>query len=595
MGKILLLDGVTIDQIAAGEVVERPASVVKELIENSIDAGAQKIEVILLNGGRQRIQVIDDGEGMEREDALLAIERHATSKIRKFEDLRSSYSLGFRGEALSSIAAVSRMTLQTSTDAGALGSKIQVEGGEVRSKEAVGIPRGTNIIVEDLFFNTPARLRFLRSIPSEVGKVKEIVTSMALGYPEISFRLTHQDMELLHTSGTGEAAQTLEQIFSSSVCKELFSVEGSYGPLHLTGFLGRPNIARGNRGHQFFFLNRRLFSSKMISVSAEKAYDTLLPVARFPFLLLNIELPLDLVDINVHPTKMEVKFRNEKDVFRGVLEIVRSGLRENVIETPWISRYRSNSNSFPVKENITNHSQALPFVAEEKVVAKNDMSNREEVCAKIKPLPLKNDFEQDVPSSNVVSEKGFFRGDTPVLSLFDTYLLWEDSSDLILIDQHAAHERVIYDQLLSNQSKNMQYFLTPITVELSEEQFITAKEKGTILQELGWEFEEFGGCSVLLRSGPQALSVEDVQELFISLINELGLCGVNHESNPKERMLKIMACRQAVKAGNRLSAAEATTLIKNLRESRIPQTCPHGRPTMVAISKAEIEKMFKRR
>ncbi len=593
MGKILLLDGVTIDQIAAGEVVERPASVVKELIENSIDAGAQKIEVILLNGGRQRIQVIDDGEGMEGEDALLAIERHATSKIRKFEDLKSTYSLGFRGEALSSIAAVSRMTLQTSTDAGALGGKIRVEGGVIRSREAVGIPRGTNIIVEDLFFNTPARLRFLRSIPSEVGKVKEIVTSMALGYPEISFRLTHQDMELLHTSGTGEAAQTLEQIFSSSVCKELFPVEGSYGPLHLTGFLGRPNIARGNRGHQFFFLNRRLFSSKMISVAAEKAYDTLLPVARFPFLLLNIEIPLDLVDINVHPTKMEVKFRNENDVFRGILEIVRSGLRDNVIETPWISRYKPSS--FLVKENISNHSQVLPFVAEEKVVTKNDMSNREEAYTKIKSLPLKNDFVQDVPSSNVVSEKELFRGDTPVLSLFDTYLLWEDSSDLILIDQHAAHERVIYDQLLSNYSNNMQYFLTPITLELSEEQLITAKEKGAILQELGWEFEEFGGSSVLLRSGPQALSVEDVQELFISLINELGLCGVNHESNPRERMLKIMACRQAVKAGDRISAVEATTLIKNLRESRIPQTCPHGRPTMVAISKAEIEKMFKRR
>ncbi|HBK69513.1 MAG TPA: DNA mismatch repair protein MutL, partial [Firmicutes bacterium] len=246
--------------------------------------------VYLLNGGRQKIQVVDDGSGMEREDALLALERHATSKIRTFADLKRSYTLGFRGEALSSIASVSRTTLQTATNSGSPGSKILVEGGIFRSTETVGVPSGTNIIVEDLFFNTPARLKFMRSIPSEVGSVKEVVTSMALGYPEISFRLVHQNMELIHTLGTGDYLQTLEQIFSAAICKDLCPVEGDYGPLRLTGFIGRPNIARGNRGQQYFFLNRRLFRSRLIAAAAEKAYDTLLPVARFPFLVLNIEI-----------------------------------------------------------------------------------------------------------------------------------------------------------------------------------------------------------------------------------------------------------------------------------------------------------------
>ncbi|HBG16010.1 MAG TPA: DNA mismatch repair endonuclease MutL [Firmicutes bacterium] len=601
IAKIALLDEITINQIAAGEVVERPSSVVKELMENSIDAGAKKIEVYLLNGGRQKIQVVDDGSGMEREDALLALERHATSKIRTFADLKRSYTLGFRGEALSSIASVSRTTLQTAANSGSPGSKILVEGGIFRSTETVGVPSGTNIIVEDLFFNTPARLKFMRSIPSEVGSVKEVVTSMALGYPEISFRLVHQNMELIHTLGTGDYLQTLEQIFSAAICKDLCPVEGDYGPLRLTGFIGRPNIARGNRGQQYFFLNRRLFRSRLIAAAAEKAYDTLLPVARFPFLVLNIEIPLELVDINVHPTKMEVKFKDEKEVFRGVLAIIRSGLNAHVIDSPWIPRYQTPD--FLVKEatDRSRTSSFLPLKTMEEAAVKDGFGQKELIPNKavsalhqpqqsVEEVSVETSFSLE-PSTES-GEEDLANG---IFKLFDTYLLWEDSSDLVLIDQHAAHERIIYDRLSHNQNQKMQYFLTPLSIELSVEQLSTAQEKGEILQELGWEFEEFGGEAVLLRSGPQGFSVEQVEDLFISLLDELGSKESNQEGNPKERLLKIMACRQAVKAGDQLTGREAAALIRNLRKTTVPQTCPHGRPTMVAISKEEIEKMFKRR
>jgi len=621
MGKIIRLDEVTINQIAAGEVVERPASVVKELIENSIDAGAKKIEVYLENGGRQKIQVVDDGSGMDREDALLAVERHATSKIRTLTDLQHNRTLGFRGEALASIAAVSRVILQTCVDPGAPGTKILVEGGVVRAVEPVGVPRGTNISVENLFYNTPARLKFMRSIPAEVTNIKEIVTSMALGYPEISFRLFHHDMELVHTLGSGDYEQTLEQIFNRTVCQELFPVEGTYGPMRLSGYLGRPNIARGNRGLQYFFLNRRLFHSRLVAAAAERAYDTLLPVARFPFLLLNIELPLDLVDVNVHPTKMEVKFRDEKEIFRGVLQIVRAALEANVIGAQWRPQYKPavlarglRPEQAPIGEFSTapmgeEASSLEPsFGTGGTVVKENTLSFAEAKTLESVPagevfpevgLTEEDEEEQaDQPAAAPVSAAGPAgeeQGSGRVFTLFDTYLLWEDASGLVLVDQHAAHERILYDRFRSGPPLKMQYFLTPLTLELTAAQWETVQAEKALLQELGWDFEAFGGETLILRSGPQDFSASAAEELFRTLLDELGGNSGGRVEDPKDRFFKLMACRRAIKAGDRLSPQEAAALIRDLRQTKVPQTCPHGRPTMVVITKAEIEKMFQRR
>ena len=340
--KIYILDESTINQIAAGEVIERPAMVLKELLENAIDAGAEKIEIHLANGGRQKIQAIDDGEGMDREDALLALERHATSKIRVLDDLYRSSYLGFRGEALPSIAAVSRLTLQTAKTAGVPGTRIVVEGGKIITCEEVGAPKGTSVTVENLFYNT-AWLKFLKSIPAELTQIKETVTSIALGYPEIGFRLIHRGSELLATMKGSSLDDRIKQVFNMEIYRQLVPVEGSYGPLRIKGFAGRPPIARANRAQQYFFLNRRVFRSRLIASAAEKAYGTLLPVARFPFLLLYLDLPMDQVDINVHPNKMEVRFRDEKEVYRGVFHILKDCLQTEVVAKAWAPGYRFNS------------------------------------------------------------------------------------------------------------------------------------------------------------------------------------------------------------------------------------------------------------
>lgn len=582
MGKISILDELTINQIAAGEVIERPASVIKELVENSIDAGARKIEIHLHHGGRQKIQVVDDGEGMDRNDALLAFERHATSKLRRLEDLERISSLGFRGEALPSIAAVSRIILQTATAPGVPGTKVTVEGGKIISVEQCGLPKGTNITVEDLFFNTPARYKFLKTIPSEVSQIKEVVTSLVLGHHEISFRLCHQNMELINTIGGDDLLQTVNQVFNPSLCRELIPVEGSYGPMKISGLIGRPTIAKANRGAQYFYLNKRLIRSRLLSSAAEKAYGTLLPVARFPFLLLNMELPPELVDVNVHPNKLEVRFKDEKEIYRGVLLILREHLQTKLIETSWVPKYHPSAN-YPAREYSSAVREELPFTwSSETTPHIKYVPEKKYVPAISKPAG-----EQAEELPKIYSHK--------FLNLFNTYLLLEAEDGLLLVDQHAAHERIIYDRLLKQADQPGQYFLTPMTIELTPEQRSTAEEKKELLSEVGFEFEEFGPQTLLLRSGPHGVSGGEAQDLFLNLIMEWSKSGEAKKRVDKETALMIMACRQAVKAGDQLSAEESATLLTELWKTDLPQTCPHGRPTMVSLSKEEIERIFKRR
>src|SRR5690554_6068284 len=443
--KIYILDETTINQIAAGEVIERPAMVVKELVENAIDAGAEKIEIYLANGGRQKIQVIDDGEGMDLEDALLALERHATSKIRVLEDLHHSTYLGFRGEALPSIAAVSHLTLQTARTAGVPGTRIVVEGGKIIRCEEVGAPKGTSVTVENLFYNTPARLKFLKSIPAELTQIKETVTSIALGYPEIGFRLIHQGSELLATMKGSSLDDRIKQVFNMEIYRQLVPVEGSYGPLRIKGFAGRPPIARANRAQQYFFLNRRVFRSRLIASAAEKAYGTLLPVARFPFLLLYLDLPMDQVDINVHPNKMEVRFRDEKEVYRGVFHILKDCLQTEVVAKAWAPKYRFN---LPQTEKA-NYQDSGPG-RETTVSWKN---GQRETAAFTFQERENTGVLQVAEGKEAPDGQKIFKRDPGLLSpgifsLFRTYLLFEEEDRVVIIDQHAAHERVIYDQLL---------------------------------------------------------------------------------------------------------------------------------------------------
>lgn len=578
MGKITILNEITASQIAAGEVIERPAMVVKELVENAIDAGADKIEIFLVNGGRQKIQVTDNGEGMDREDALLALESHATSKIRKIEDLHYSSYLGFRGEALPSIVAVSRLTLQTAKETGIPGVKIIAEGGKILTSEEVGIPKGTTIVVEDLFFNTPARLKFLKSIPAELSRIKEIVISLALGYPEISFRLNHQGTELLYTMKGNSLAETIEQVFHPAFFRELLPVKGSYGPLNIQGYIGRPTVARANRQQQYFFLNRRLFRSRLISSAAEKAYGTLLPVARFPFLLLNLELPLELADVNVHPNKLEVRFRDEKEIYRGIFRILSDSLQSELIATSWVPDYQPKGrpiHSFPDKQ-ISNPAAAC---RESRVLWPENRPKEETIGSLLPQEESREEVAAVMPA---------------IAGLFHTYLLFEEQDALLLVDQHAAHERVIYDRLQKKRGEQGQYFLTPVPVDLTHDQHKTAKEQKQLLADLGFEYEPFSGQTVLLRSTPLNVSPGEGEELFLSLLEELLNTG-EEPRDYREKALSLIACKQAVKAGEPLSPEESMQLLRDLRQTALPQTCPHGRPTMISLPKADIERMFKRR
>jgi len=620
LSKVSFLDELTINQIAAGEVIERPASVVKELVENSIDAGANKIEIHLANGGRQKIQVIDDGEGMEKEDALLALERHATSKISKYQDLADLTSLGFRGEAIPSIAAVSRLTLKTSASPERPGTIIIVEGGEVVSIERQGMPKGTNILVEDIFYNTPARSKFLKTIPTEVNQAKEVVTSLALGHPRISFRLYHQNMELLNTIGGDNLYRTVNQVFNPTVTKDLIPVEGSFGPLRISGFVGRPTIAKSNRIHQYFYLNKRYFNSRMISSAAEKAYGTLLPVARFPFLLLNLELPPEMVDVNVHPNKLQVKFKDEKEIFRGIFRLIKDNLQSKLIDTPWITRYEPSSRPSTYMTARSFNSavhEDLPLwvdgtVAKEKTPDLTGLV-KEEIKSELAPELPEHRTPQGTPTH--VSEEASFSSrlensqmavkslspekdvslDGKIISLFRTYLLLEQEDSLLLIDQHAAHERIIYERLLKETDAPAQFLLTPLTIEFSTDQYQTVLAQAELLQELGFEFEEFGPQTIILRSAPQGLTASEAQELFYDIISEWASTGEIKRTIQRKEALMTMACRKAIKAGDTITQEEAEALLIDLRKTELPQTCPHGRPTMVSLTKEEIERIFKRR
>ncbi len=601
--KIHILDESTINQIAAGEVIERPAMVVKELLENAIDAGAEKIEIHLANGGRQKIQVIDDGEGMDREDALLALERHATSKIRVLDDLYQSSFLGFRGEALPSIAAVSRLTLQTARTPGVPGTRIVVEGGKIISCEEVGAPKGTSVTVENLFYNTPARLKFLKSIPAELTQIKETVTSIALGYPEIAFRLGHQGSELLSTMKGSSLEDRIKQVFNAENYRQLLPVAGSYGPLRIEGYAGRPPIARANRMQQYFFLNRRVFRSRLIASAAEKAYGTLLPVARFPFLLLYLEISPDQVDINVHPNKMEVRFGDEKEVYRGVFHILKNCLESELVAKAWTPGYSFSHKLVKTGSNRRDNRKEDGTGQEQAAVVSREnswKSGLKETAAFAFPETESAETLQVAEGKkDHTSEVRIFSKDpglhSPgIFSLFGTYLFFEEGDRVVIIDQHAAHERVIYDQLLKKRGQCGQAFLTPLPVELTDEQLKTAEKHRELLLELGFEFDLFSGRTVLLRSAPLGFSSGEGEDLFLSLLAEWS-GGSEARRDYLERALSLIACKRAVKAGDSLTLDEAAALLRDLRKTGLPLTCPHGRPTMVVLERSEIERMFKRR
>ncbi len=601
MGNIRLLSEATINKIAAGEIIERPASVVKELLENSLDAGATRIEVEIRAGGRQLIRVTDNGAGMDRDDAVMALERHSTSKIRESEDLESLKTLGFRGEALASIAAVSIFKLVTVPKSGSIGTALEAKAGVIKSVQEAGAAVGTTITIRDLFFNVPARLKYMKSIPTEASYIADLIGRLAMSRPDVSFRLLHGDFEVLFTHGTGNMAEVLSAVLGKDIAKDLLEIGYEAENLRIGGFIGKPEHARSNRHSQHFFVSGRTVRSPLIGAALEKAYKTLLPIARFPLAVIFIELPGTEVDVNVHPTKAEVKFSREDAIFSAVYRAVSNALRLNELIPSWKMKddLPGTSGTLPQPQLQFAHSDSessAGYIAATSASEANAADNAAAVI--VDPGPEVVDAwrsEAGVAGDNRPSEK------TEVHCLEGqldrTYLFATDGDGLILIDQHAAHERVIFDRLMQTlRPDNSQLLVIPETMELNYRQYKMASEKIPVFKSLGYDLEPFGGKTIVIRAVPVIRGISDHKPLLLDLIEQL--LATERFNNPKEiqeAFLITMSCRAAVKAGDRLANLEKEQLLSDLWKTRNPYTCPHGRPTMIRLSRDELDRRFRRK
>ena len=676
MGQIVILDENTSNQIAAGEVVENPASVVKELIENSIDAESSNITVEIQKGGISLIKVIDNGCGMEEDDVLIAFERHATSKIRSSNDLDGILTLGFRGEALASIASVSVVELTTRTKDKSFGSYVRVKGGVVEEVSQAGCPVGTTFTVKDLFFNTPARFKFLKRDSTEAGYISDIVNRIALGNPHISFKLVNNKKTVVHTPGNNDLLSTIFSIYGKDTAKECIKVSYKDDMFKIDGFAGKPSISRATRSWQSIYINGRYIKNKTISAAIDEAYKTSLMKNKFAFVVLNIEINPVLVDVNVHPTKMEVRFTNEQDVFRAVYyainnallseslvknievenknnifkyetdskkdEYVQQGIRDiknkpiEYIETKKAQinekskkkesdiHYADNLNT--AESNTAELNTAELNTAELNTIESNtaesntaELNTIESNTAESNTVEL-NTVELNTIESNTVelntlnsitgdkkeeskTEKkeviadDIFINSKIIGQIFSTYIILQSGENLVLIDQHAAHERIVFESLKKKYHKEenlAQYLLEPVVIELTGQEIGFINDKNEMLNKLGFIIENFGDNSIILRSVPANSESGKVKEAFLDVLDFL--MSENKKDNVyiAEEILYKMACKGAVKANEKLESIEIKNILKKLSQIKNPYTCPHGRPTIIKITKYELEKMFKR-
>jgi DNA mismatch repair protein MutL len=613
MNRIEVLDQNTIDKIAAGEVVERPASVAKELIENAIDSGANAITVEIKNGGIDFIRITDNGCGIPSDQVRSAFLRHATSKLRNISDLNSISSLGFRGEALSSISAVSQVELITRDADSVTGVRYIIEGGVEKSFEEIGAPYGTTFIMRNLFFNTPARAKFLKSNVSEQNAVTSYVEQLALSHPDISFKYIAGGSTKIYTSGNGSLKEAVYQIYGKDAVKQLIPISQKSENVSISGFLGRAEAARGNRNFEIYFVNGRYVRDKIISKAIEDGYQGNLMQHRYPFTILNFEMDKDKVDVNVHPAKLEIRFSKQQEIYGEISEIVRSQLLENQT-IPEVTLF--NAKEKPAYGSIAKDSSAD--------LSKKDRDQHEipdgmhaekipEAAYKKEKTVVPEPFEYKRRDSfkktpELVAEKQitFFENDriTPekikkhriIGQVFETYFLVEIEDKFYIVDQHAAHEKVLYERLIKNveEHKKLSQMLMPSAVlSLSVGEAALLKENLDVFEKFGFEIEEFGGREFRITAVPANLYSIDIQELFLELLDGL--------DEPASKTPQILAekiasksCKAAVKANMRLSEAEAKELIDELFALEDPYHCPHGRPVMISFSHYELDRKFKR-
>ena len=664
--QISVLDQSTIDKIAAGEVVERPSSVVKELVENAIDAGASAITVEIKEGGTTFIRITDNGTGIEKEQVPLAFLRHATSKIRKVEDLSLISSLGFRGEALSSIAAVSRVELITKPHEQLIGVRYQIEGGMEKGMEEIGAPDGTTFLIRDLFYNTPARAKFLKTPTTEAGYISSFIEQLALSHPHISFKYMQNGQTKLHTSGNNNLKEAIYQIYGRDITRELIEIhtKDREETIRIDGFIGKPVISRGNRNFENYYVNGRYVKSKIVTKAVEDAYHTFMMQHKYPFTCLHIQIKGSDVDVNVHPTKMEVRFSDQELIYRQIYQTIIQGLQhKELIPQVTIGKDRlavrpANRDKAPEPfevqrrqieqpreyqmqqkvqpEELKNCAKAANPIADRTAAVaasgeethkgsvvreqgtgcygeKRETGCRNENPAKQNPNlqtgQVVSDRRDNIADPGVQKAEQMDLFDGKLLSpeakkhhkiigqVFDTYWLVQMEDKLYIIDQHAAHEKVYYERfvkLFQSQNIQSQYVSPPLIVSLSleEENLLKANEK--YFRDFGFEIEPFGGREYSISAVPSSLLGMTEEELFLEMLDHLTADGSKDAFELFTARLATMACKAAVKGNHSMSPQEADKLIDELLTLENPYNCPHGRPTIIAMSKTEIEKKFKR-
>lgn len=670
MSKIHVLNQDTINKIAAGEVIERPMAVVKELTENAIDADANAITVEVKDGGKALIRMTDNGVGMNEEDVRLAFTPHATSKIDDAEDLLRVSTLGFRGEALASISSVSQLEMVTKTRNELMGCRYEADGGKERTLEAVGCPDGTTILVRNLFFNTPARLKFLKSSPTEAGYINTLIERLALSHPDISFRFINQNQTKLHTSGNGNLKDVIYHIYGKDITSNLLEVDASEVSCQVKGFIGKPIISRGNRNYMNYFINGRYIKSSTIHKAIEDAYQPYTMQHRYPFTVLHFTVAPELVDINVHPQKMEIRFSDAQGIYQSVYHAISEALKHREF-IPEVSLASPASQPVPKKGQATAKPVREPEMFEKKRMqsvqileeikkqderliqqgmmqetavygkrdnteaskgmdassdmepikaAPNTVPNMEQMKAAgntVRNLEQTENVTNTVPNTertkevkynvhNPVQESFFDKGilseqaqkEVKIIGqVFDTYWILQYDNAMYMVDQHAAHEKVLYERFMKqfSEKKPMVQLLQPpvvLTLTMQEEQAV--KEHMSVFEELGYQIEPFGGREYVVNGVPAHLPQIGNEELLKEVIDAM----VDEHSRPTPDILKdkiaSMSCKAAVKGNNRLPREQMEELLRELMTLENPYHCPHGRPTMIKMTKTELDKKFKR-
>lgn len=695
MGNIVLLDDNTINKIAAGEVIERPASVVKELMENSIDAGATAISVEIRNGGISYIRITDNGKGIAPDDMEIAFERHATSKIRRAEDLETVTSMGFRGEALASVAAISKIEMVSKTADNEIGYRIEIEGGRTINKEETGCPKGTAITITDLFFNTPVRYKFLKKDFTEAGYIEDAVTRLALVHPEVAIKLINSGKTTIQTPGNNEAKATIYSIYGKDIAENILDVDYTYEDIHITGVIGKPAIARSNRSNQLFFVNQRFIKDKTLTSAAEQGYKGMITIGKYGFLVLNIEMNPQKVDVNVHPAKLEVRFEEESKVFKAIYHTIKDTLLkgdlvedterektnlvpESIVTDTKIQEETVAVNAKPAEmiqynsdieekkdkglAGLFRKMQNDPFAVSQKpevITQVEDTKQLDNMAAKVldakevnekllegvkkldslqiepqtedfdemyvrtfgsMPVEVKRENEKKAEQLREEEEKyqvkaeelataeniSIFEEEKQAIPnyrfigiAFSTYIILELDKELYILDQHAAHERILYEKVKKNyyseEQKDSQLMLLPDIINLSHKEMDIARENMEMFQKAGFTLDEFGENTIRLTGVPNICLELNTKELFLETLDEINTVARTAKQEIEEKFIATVACKAAVKANMALTKEEVDKLMEQLLVLPNPFTCPHGRPTAIKMTKNDIERKFSRR